>query len=57
MSTQERPRIIFELWAGGMGDLYCADDGELPIHPLRRLFWRVRGEITTRLFGWWRWVD
>lgn len=51
-----KPDWVFELWARGCGDIYCATDKDLPIHPLRRIFWRVRGEILSSLFGWWWWA-
>lgn len=50
-----KPSFACELWAIGSGDIYCATDMDLPIHPLRRLFWRVRGSVLTFLFGWWWW--
>jgi len=50
-----KPTWVFELWCKGHGDSYCASDPGLPIPPLRRLFWHVRGWVLKRLFGWWRW--
>lgn len=51
-----KPQFVYLLWASGCADIYCATDKDLPIHPLRRAFWRVRGEIVSFLFGWWWWV-
>lgn len=52
-----KPDWVFELWAGGNADIYCATDKSLPINPLRRLFWRIRGEIVSALFSWWWWEE
>lgn len=49
------PRFAFDLWADGMGDLYCANDKDLPIGPLARAWHYVRGAALSFLFGWWWW--
>jgi len=49
-----KPRWAFKLWTNGQADTYVAND-TVPLHPLRRLFWHVRGWMLKRLFGWWRW--
>jgi hypothetical protein len=56
MSSMTKPEWAFRLWAFGMGDLYCVNEPGLEIRLARRLFWRIRGEIMIRLFGWWRWA-
>ena len=56
MKTTPYPRWVFEAWASGNGDLYCATDKDLPMHPLRRWTWRIRGNIMTTLFSWWWWI-
>jgi hypothetical protein len=55
MNTNPVPRFAFELWASGLGDIYCATDREFPMHSLRRLWWRVRGAMLMFAFGWWDW--
>lgn len=51
------PNWAFELWCLGYGDLYCAAEKDYPISRAHRLFWRVRGAVLMRLFGWWWWID
>jgi hypothetical protein len=50
-----KPIFAFELWASGVGDLICAEDKELSIHPITRVLWWVRGNVLKFLFGWWWW--
>jgi hypothetical protein len=52
-----KPDFAFKLWAMGSGDVACASDMELPISPLRRMFWKVRGYVLIFLFGWWWWAE
>lgn len=52
---QAFPSFAFYLWAGGIGDLHCANDKDLPISKLQRIGHRVRGEVVAFLFGWWWW--
>ena len=49
------PRWVFELWASGVGDETCAREMDLPIPPVQRLFWLIRGHLLQWLFGWW-WI-
>lgn len=55
MPAQAKPQWVFELWCLGIGDDRCARDKALPVSPLRRIFWFVRGWLLTALFGWWEW--
>ena len=55
METTPKLRWVFELWCFGAGDEICAADEDLPVSRWRRMFWRVRGAILHRLFGWWSW--
>lgn len=54
MSTP-RPQWAFELDCLGLGDAICVSNEELDILRWRRIFWRIRGVVLQRLFGWWRW--
>lgn len=56
MKIKPFPRLAFELWASGAGDIYCAGDTELPVGNITRIVWLVRGYITCVLFGWWWWT-
>lgn len=47
--------LAFKLWCFGLGDVWCANDMDLPIRPVRRTLWRVRGRLLMRAFGWWKW--
>ncbi len=55
MMSKLNHRLVMELYCLGMGDLFSSDDPDLPVSTLRRLFWRMRGALLMRLFGWWKW--
>lgn len=52
---EPKPRWVFNAWAEGRGCAYCSSDKALPVSTARRLWWLVKGEVLTALFGWWWW--
>jgi hypothetical protein len=52
-----RPAWCFRLYCHGRGDEICATDYNLAISSRRRVVWRIRGALLTRLFGWWHWAN
>ena len=58
MSSQMTPRWVAGLWALGASDLIVQAPGYCEDFPRwRLLFWRLRGPILQKLFGWWWWSE
>jgi len=47
------PGWVWDLYCFGLGDLYWSMDLNINLTRSKRLLYKVRGFILTKLFNWW----